>query len=156
MNFGNISISEWKEAPPMDTGAPMPSILSIESDLFVSYIISTENEKNELYAIVKFSGVMQHTFGYPNDEALGAHPLYDSGLEFYSFNLVENSPYLKELDDRNSSIFPEGKGMYCERFKHYIVTFHDETLEVIASSISYMTSESAENSHEAISKYLKH
>jgi len=152
MVHSNIVITEWTEAPSMDAGAPMPGILSADSDLFVAYILSESNEQNEVFRVVKYEGVLQHTFGYPNDEALGAHPLYKFGLKYYSFNIVDNSPYLKELDKRNSSIFPESKGAYCERFQHWIATFHDETLEVIGSSVEFVGSEVARNAHEAISK----
>ena len=148
----NITISEWTDAPSMDVGAPMPGILAIDGNLFVAYILSESFEENEVFGVVRFKGVMQHTFGYPNDEALGAHPLYESGLNFYSFNYIEGSPYIKELDERNSTIFPDSKGAYCRRFKHWVVTFHDETLEVIGSSVEFVGSGIAESAHDAISK----
>jgi len=155
MSMNKVKIIDWNEAPAMDAGAPMPCVYSNESNLFVSYIVSTPtHEDDEEFAIVKFEGVLQFTFGYPNDEAFGAHPLYNLGLKFHSFNVVNNSPYLKELDKRNSSIFPDSKGAYCARFKHWVVPFHDETLEVVGSSVKFVGLETALNGQEALSRFI--
>lgn len=119
----------------MDTGAPMPAIHVSDEGLFVAYIVSEPmfNGDLEEFAIVEFCGVLQHTFGYPNDEALGGHPLYSSGLQFYEFNEVLESPYVTELGRRNAMSFP-GTEQHYDKFRHWIVTFHDETLEVIGTT----------------------
>ena len=51
--------------------------------------------------MLEFKGVLHFAMGYPNDEALDAHPLSAYGLEPYQFHLVENSPLVRELDERN-------------------------------------------------------
>jgi len=152
--MSKIRIIEWKDAPDMNAGAPMPSVSSDGSDLFVAYLVS-DSENDDEYAIVKFKGVLQFTFGYPNDEALVAHPLYKNGLKFYSFNEIENSPAVNELDARNASVFPNSKGMYCSKFRHWVATFHDETLEVIGSSIDLIGQFSACSSEKAIIKHIE-
>ena len=81
-------IKKWSGAPPMSSGVPMPAIRVSENRLYVAYLISDAELADEIkkkYAVVRFDGVLQHTFGYPNDEALGGHPLYSAGLRFYEF-----------------------------------------------------------------------
>ena len=76
--------------------------------------------------------------GYPNDEASSAHPLYASGLEFCGFHIVENSPIIADLDHRNYVHERHVAGAYMKRFRHWIITFHDETLEVVARNASFV------------------
>jgi len=138
----------------MDTGAPMPGIVSDGDDLYVAYIVnSSAVSEYEEFAVVRFSHALQHTFGYPNDEALGGHPLFDDGLAFYAFNLVTESPSLRELGERNARVFPKTEAMYSD-FSHWIVTFHDETLEVIAKSANVVGRVEAKNARSAIFNYV--
>jgi len=55
----------------------MPAIDSQDVVLFLAYIVAEPEYQSDLeeFAVVEFSGVLQHTFGYPNEEALGGHPL---------------------------------------------------------------------------------
>lgn len=146
---------EWTGAPQMDTGAPMPQIKLLEGrELLCGYIVSKRtisNVSNEEFAVVAFHGVSQFTFGYPNDEALGAHPLYDHGISFYAFNQLEDSPYLKELGRRNASVFPGSESFWTSK-QHYIVSFHDETLEVVCSGVDFLGSVGADSASDAINK----
>lgn len=53
------------------------------------------------------------------------------GLEQHAACLVANSPLIAEMENQNR-VHPAFKvGMY-EKFRHWVVTFHDETLEVVA------------------------
>ena len=137
----------------MDTGAPMPHIKLFESrELLCGYMVSEptiSSDDEEEFAVVAFHRVSQFTFGYPNDEALGAHPLDDHGIAFYAFNQMQESPYLKELGRRNASVFPGSEGMWTSK-QHYIVAFHDETLEVVCTGIEYLGSVCAESASDAI------
>ena len=136
----------------MDTGAPMPAIQVNDSGLFVAYIVSEPSldGKLEEYAVVQFNNVLQHTFGYPNDEALGMHPLYKFGLAFYAFNEVINSPYVADIANRNDKQFPGSKERYL-KFRHWVVTFHDETLEVVGLSAKVIGTIEAASGDAAIS-----
>jgi hypothetical protein len=80
---------------------------------------------------LRFEGVLQFRLGYPNDEALHGHPLANFGLEPYTSYLVENSPLIAEIENQNRVHSAYKPGMYA-RWRHWIMTFHDETLEVIA------------------------
>ena len=122
--------------------------------LLCAYIVSEATHVSgslEEFAIVAFRGVSQFTFGYPNDEALGSHPLYHTGLAFYAFNRIDASPYLKELGRRNAEAFPGSEGFWTSK-QHYIVTFHDETLEVICSGAEFLGRVAAENAINAITQ----
>lgn len=149
------SINEWTEPPQMDTGAPMPVIRMADSGLFLAYIVSIPelNDQPEEYAVVKFEGVLQYIFGYPNDEALSAHPLYEAGLRFYAFNEIFESHYVAELGRRNAKNFPGTESRFSG-FRHWLVAFHDETLEVIAQSAKYFGRKPAASGEEAIAFYV--
>ena len=139
----------------MNTGVPMPAIvLRNHTQLYVAYIISESEMAPSIedYAVVRFDGVIQYTFGYPNDEALGGHPLYPAGLEVYAFNEVVNSPYVHELGLRNAVCFP-GTEMLYQKLRHWIVTFHDETLEVIGNDVSFLGTALAHSAEAAISEH---
>jgi hypothetical protein len=95
-------------------------------------------------AILHFEGVLYYAMGYPNDEVLNAHPLYANGLGFYGFHVVENSPLIADLDRRNQVHERHVAGAYMKRFRHWIITFHDETLEVVARNARFMRSSEKE------------
>lgn len=84
--------------------------------------------------------------GYPNDEALNAHPLYAIGLGFYGFHVVENSPLIADLDRRDQVHGQHVAGDYMKRFRHWIITFHDETLEVVARNAHFVRTSEKEPS----------
>ena len=71
-------------------------------------------------AVVRFDGVEQHSFGPPNDERLHLHPLWGRGLRFYAFHQVADAP--------------SGK-------IHWIATFHDGALNVVATCCCVMATE---------------
>jgi hypothetical protein len=81
--------------------------------------------------IVEFKRVTSIKIGPPGDEVLREHPLWGSGLEFYSAHEVENSPWITELMevDRVDERFEESQ--WTGR-RHFILTFRDQTLECIA------------------------
>ncbi len=125
----NISqrVQEIKDFPPMEPGAPMPAVREENTDLFLSYICTNPDFPgwdsdvspdhpgfDEYCAVSKFSEIDWYHFGEPSDEKLHEHPLYEKGLTFYGFHIVENSA----KTNLNQS--------------HWIITFHDETFEVVA------------------------
>ena len=121
----------WTEPPPMDTGAPCPAVRSDGRALLCAYFINSAGLPVRSAAILKFEGVLHYRFGYPNNEALQGHPLYPFGLEHYGFFTVENSPLTSEIEKQNECHPQHRSGIY-RKFRHWVVTFHDETLEVIA------------------------
>ena len=59
---------------------------------------------------MKFEEVESFEFGPPNDESLYNHPLYKKGVDYYGFYKLG----------------------YLNDFYHWVITFHDETLQVFA------------------------
>jgi hypothetical protein len=121
----------WSEPPEMDAGAPCPALLCDEHELFCGYYVGPKAAEQRSVAVLKFEGVLLHRFGYPNDEALAGHPLWRLGLGFYHFYTVENSPWRAEIESQNSVHRHHHPGIY-EKFRHWLITFHDSTLEVLA------------------------
>jgi hypothetical protein len=143
----------WTEPPPMETGAPLPAVHSDGHNLLCAYIVNSTVAPVRSVAILKFEVVLQFRFGYPNDEALPGHPLYQFGLGYYDFFTVENSPLIIEIEKQNECHSQHRPGIYA-KFHHWIVTFHDKTLEVLAlranvSGQTDLTPEKAVCLHEA-------
>ena len=82
--------------------------------------------------VVEFKKVTSIKVGSPSDEALRGHPLWGSGLEFYGAHEVKNSPWITELMevDRAHERFD---GSQWSGRHHFMLTFHDETLECVAN-----------------------
>lgn|SRR6266853_1197196 len=121
----------WTDPPPMEPGAPCPAVHSSGHHLVCAYFINWPVASVGSVALLKFESVLHYRLGYPNDEALQGHPLYQFGLEPYAFFAVENSPLTAEIEKQNEGHAQHRPGIYA-RFRHWVVTFHDDTLEVIA------------------------
>jgi len=120
------------------------SRLQRRTGLTCAYVIGATHSESGSTAILHFEGVLYYGMGYPNDEALRAHPLYENGLGLYDFHVVENSPLIADLDRRNQVHNRHVAGNYLKRFRHWIITFHDETLEVVASDARFLRSSEQE------------
>ena len=120
-------IVRWDEPPPMEPGSPAPAISLRNDRLLVAYVCqnpdfpgwdpaySIEHPGFDVYsAILQFRGVAKHSLGPPNDHGLHKHPLYNFGLQSYDFSEVLDS----EGEDGGR--------------RRWIVTFHDEMLDVTA------------------------
>jgi len=132
----------------MDTGAPLPAILKEEDRLWVSYVCRNPDfpgwDSGALpdhpgfaiwCALLRFEGVSDFHFGAPNDERLATHPLYEVGLGFYGFYEAIGTSRLAGTNGK----------------KHWVITFHDETLEVIADSADVVLSRiEGEDTHAAL------
>lgn len=132
----------WPYAEPVelrvgwDTGAPMPVLLS-GLRTFVAFFLSSPDpvardpRTDHGIGVVEFKQVRSVKIGSPSDEVLHGHPLWGSGLEYYRAHVVRNSRWITELMDVNRvhERFDESRWRgAC----HFILTFHDETLECVA------------------------
>jgi hypothetical protein len=139
----------WPYAQPVelgvkwDTGAPMPVLLA-GLRTFVAFYLSIRDPRFDRLdigrpdpltdhgiGIVEFKQVTSVKIGSPNDEVLHGHPLWGSGLEYYRAHEVRNSPWITELMtvNRVHERFDESR---WSGKHHFILTFHDETLECVA------------------------
>jgi hypothetical protein len=125
----STTLIKWDEPPAMDSGAPLPAARFIDDTLYVAYVCRNpefpgwesgkpiDHPGFALFsALLRFNGVIKFSLGPPSDERLHEHPLYQFGLRHYSFYEVTGMPNI-----------PSGARVW-------IVTFHDETLEVYAAS----------------------
>jgi hypothetical protein len=111
MNRAKSSI--WAVAPAL--GIPESPALLVESgNLWLAYFQAL----NESLAVVRFTGLIDHRLMPIGDEGLGRHPYVLAGLQPYSFNELIGS---EETVSRPYS-----------SARHWVVTFKDETLDVIA------------------------
>jgi hypothetical protein len=84
------------------------------------------------HGIIEFDLCSLTKFGYPNDEAMPGHPLYERGLSHYGVFEVCNSTWVKLMTEQNRVAFPRTPHS-TER--HFIITFHDSTFECIARGL---------------------
>jgi hypothetical protein len=126
-----------------DAGTPMPVLLS-GLRTFVAFYLRVRDplfdgtnrrardpRADHDIGVVEFKRMTSVKIGSPNDEVLRGHPLWGSGLEFYRAHEVKNSPWITELMevDRAQEHFEESQ--WTGR-RHFMLTFHDETLECVA------------------------
>ena len=110
----------------MEAGAPEPLTHAEGDTLWVAYrardphlpawddptvLGYLDRRPGDSFGVLRFDGVTEHRIGPPDDERLREHPLWGHGLHYYSFHRTQ-------IDDRAW---------------RWIVTFHDETLEVTAT-----------------------
>ena len=108
-----------------------------ENDNYYGYI---ERNRFGLTAIVEMRKCICTKFGYPNDEALGGHPLRDKGLIAYGIFKVLNSSWLLTLEKQNKINFPNHSQWFYS-YSHFIFTFHDSTFECICDELHITLSE---------------
>src|SRR5215475_5595344 len=107
--------SIWKAAPELAIPEP-PAILADGRDLWLSYEVAGSSPLR--YAIVQFVDVIDHRLSPINDEGIGRHPYAKVGLQFYSFNEITGSK--------------ETARWHALKPRHWVVTFKDNTLDVLA------------------------
>ena len=142
-----MRIEQITEKFQIDVGAPTPTILSNEHNLYLIFYVSIvdanwdgtsvhmRTEKDEGIVTVKFDRFAQFKFGSPNDEAISGHPLYKLGLEAYSIQKVIGSDWVNELKKMNS-VHPYHKDESFEEYEHFIFFFHDTCFEIVAKGYS--------------------
>jgi hypothetical protein len=67
----------------------------------------------------------------PGNETLPGHPYYPFGLASYGFYEMKDSDLIIKLKNIDS-IHPYHKAATWKRYKHYILTFHENMFECIA------------------------
>ena len=143
-------VVELTDLPQSSTGAPLPLVLADEHNLLLSYLTSTPEPNsggaqvrsvgpqspNQSVAVLRFQRPTAHMLGPPNDETLGGHPLASRGLSYYgAFEVIESS-WIRTLERMNSVHPRHNRNWFLEGKRHFILTFHDSTLECIARGYS--------------------
>ena len=137
------------DVPQSSSGAPLPHVFADEGRLLIAYIVNTPDPlfdgtnprsissatDDQSIAILTADPYRVFQFGPPNDEAISGHRLYGLGLQPYSAFEVLNSSWIASQEKANrvhSRHMPE----LFSGYRHFILTFHDSTLEFIARSFS--------------------
>lgn len=124
-----------------DVGAPMPHVWANEHSVFLTFLVAdspmTPTEPVSLtYAVVEFLRPVAHRLGLPSEDDQFSHYLYGRGQEIYRAQIVENSPWLREMIDMwkkaNSEDDDSDEKYWQQHIKHYIFWFHDSTFECLA------------------------
>lgn len=132
----------------MDPGAPMPHLFANGRSVFVLFYLrapalagtsGATSSKPEPLGLVEFTGVHAVLFGGLNDEALNGHHLYGRGLDPYAIHEVRASSWISEAE-RANSVHPYHQGGWHAWLRHFVITFHDETLECLARDVRTETS----------------
>ena len=126
-----------------DARAPMPVLLS-GLRTFVAFYLRVrdplfdgakptvrEPRADHGIGVVEFKRMTSVKLGPPNDETLRGHLLWGSGLEFYSAHEVRNSPWITELMEADRAHEHHDESQWAGR-RHFMLTFHDQTLECVA------------------------
>jgi hypothetical protein len=129
-------------------GAPLPHLLCSDTRTFLTFYIAEVDPEwdgtyvtvrnpadvdAELLALVEFHHCLSAKLGSPNDEVFHGHPLWGKGLQPYSAQWVEHSPWLAEVQKINQ-VHRQYAPDTWRRLKHYIFWFHDTTFECLAAS----------------------
>jgi hypothetical protein len=91
-------------------------------------------------AVVKVEPCLAFKFGYPNDEALPGHPLYDRGFEGVAVYEVLQSSWVAELARQNRVRFPYSD-LTAWGVRHFLFSFHESTLEVLGHGLDVSVSD---------------
>jgi len=146
---GDDRVIKLQDVPQSDVGAPAPIVLADEQTTLLGYVIQgtpypfdgrvlTDADLQifaQQLALIEFSLSHSYMFGAPNDEALCGHPLASRGLEAYGAFEIENSSWIRQLEERNS-VHPSHRGGWLQRLKHFVFAFHDSTFECVARGLS--------------------
>jgi hypothetical protein len=116
-----VVLDDW----PQPAVVSEPRVLADDTTLSVMY-----RTNKDCFAVVRFPLCSYFTFGAPNDEALGGHPLARVGLRHYTVHEVDWSALVRELERRNSVHPRHDPALHLNR-RHFVFTFQDSTLECV-------------------------
>ena len=120
------------ELPLPDVGAPLPRLSADEHEARVTYHTTGDGGAS---ATVTFSDLYALLFGPPSDEAFEGHPLAGRGLTSYGAFEVRHSSWVRSLERMNRVHSSHRAGAF-DRYRHFVLTFHDTTFECVATSTS--------------------
>lgn len=118
-------------------GAPQPFVVSSEERTLVGFHAAEQAGGAADRLSVTVAELVTCTsvkFGFPNDEVLHGHPLFDAGLDYYQLHEVGNSSWLRDLR-AIEAVHDRAPAVPFEKERHFVLTFQDSTLEAIATDI---------------------
>ncbi len=125
------------DLPAMDVGAPSPVLLWGGITALLYY---APRARSDEVVILEFIGGLAAKCGPPSDESVMGHRLFGKGLEFYASHEVEDSEWLRELETKEPHRASPG---WIRSHRHYVFTFHDETVECLARDVIWHKSDTS-------------
>ena len=114
---------KWEQAPNISTPYS-PALFSDMDSLWLAYGIDCDDH----YAVLRFGSVIDHHIAPITDESIGKHPYVGSGLDWYSFHEIVDSPEATPWTVPRASMYA----------KHWVITFKDNSLDVVARSVEVL------------------
>lgn len=121
-------VTIWQDAPKLAL-SDGPAILCDSNNLWLSYLIASSLPNR--YAVIRFMDVIDHRLSPINDEGIGEHPYAEAGLEWYSFNEITDSAETIKWSVLTAGLIA----------RHWVITFKDNTLDVIARGAEVVTAD---------------
>lgn len=115
-------------------GAPVPVVVATEARSLFAY----ERESGDA-GIAEFLSCVSLRFGFPNDEAQHGLAMWPDGLGFYAAHEAAESAWLDELR-AIEGVHERAPAAPFATARHFILTFHDSTLEAIANEVVVVAS----------------
>ena len=142
-------VIELEGVPQSSVGSPLPLVLSDESTILLAYIVQDPSPitsetiprivdvstPGESLALVEFKSYQSYMFGAPNDEAFHGHPLAGRGLHPYGAYRIENSSWVRQLEQMNA-VHHRHNPKRFEELTHFVFAFHDSTFECVAKGFT--------------------
>lgn len=128
-------VAELTDLPRCDPNLSAGSVFKAQARKGLVVVYESQGPgwpDSEHWAVVCFSPCACVVCGGPNDEALGNHPLFASGLRFYTLQEVIDSPWLAErcrIQDKDANPHPP---WWLGRCRHFVLAFKENTVEVMA------------------------
>ncbi len=139
-----------ENAPQSSAGAPVPLVIADEWRVVLAYYMTPtrpwtgipqivdQTQSDEPIAIIRFNSATAHMFGPPNDEALEGHPLAGRGLESYGAFRIDDSSWIRKLEQMNRVHYRHDPEPY-RRLQHLVFAFHDSTFECVCDGFDVTT-----------------
>lgn len=124
----------------MDYGGPSPHVIINEGHTYVSFYTDLDEdqlEKPDLSSsegriVIKFNSCTFSRFGPPSNETISGHPYYKYGMNSGGFYELEDSDLIQSLVNVDK-IHPYHNSERRKTYKHFILTFHDNIFECVAT-----------------------
>lgn len=116
------------------------SAIKLSDDGRTILIFEASAASKQTTVALSFDRTLNVRHGWPNDEAIGGHRLYGKGLCAHGYFEVENSKLIQELELGNR-VHPSHKPEHHRGYKHYLLSFQDETIEIVSKEVSHETFE---------------
>jgi hypothetical protein len=122
------------DVPFPDPGSPDPLLLADEDTLAIAYRSAASGaDAAGRSSVLVFRQCFAIHFGLPNDHAFATHPLAERGLQPCGAFQVENSSWIRALEERNRGHQRHDPKLFAQ-LRHWVWTFHDTVLECAALS----------------------